>query len=70
MAYDILLWGENPTYGNVCGAWPKYGLVGTHYLPGPGTSPDDYEPDIRPALKLKREDDEILIILSAIIKEL
>ena len=69
MAHDILQWGEIPSYGEPTASWPQYGRVGMHYQTD-SSGGGDYEPDIRPALKLKREDDEIILILSAIIKEL
>jgi hypothetical protein len=67
---DALNWGEIPAYGEPTRSWPVYGRVGYHFSNDGPTGPDDYEPNIRPALKLKREDDELIIILSAIIKEL
>jgi len=67
---DRLLWGDTPTFGTPLLSWPIFGLVGNHFYSDSAPSIDDYEPDIRPQLRLKREDDEILLILSAIIKEL
>jgi len=66
---ETLLWGEIPELGSPTFSWPQYGRVGMSYNPD-SSGGGDYEPDIRPALKLKREDDEIILILSAIIKEL
>lgn len=71
MAYiDALEWGEIPSFGEPTGSWPVFGRVGYNFSSDGPSSSDDYEPDIRPQLRLKREDDEILLILSAIIKEL
>ena len=71
MAYiDTLQWGEIPELGEPVRSWPVYARVGYHFSNDGLTGPDDYEPNIRPQLKLKREDDELIIILSAIIKEL
>ena len=67
---DSLQWGEIPELGEPVRSWPVYGRVGYHFSSDGPSAPDDYEPNIRPALKLRREDDEILLILGAIIKEL
>ena len=67
---NVLQWGSQPAHADPLLSWPIYGELGLSYSTDAGTSPDDYEPDIRPQLRLKREDDEILLILSAIIKEL
>ena len=62
-----LIQGDTPAYGDPERSWPTYSLVG-----GVGGSSTNYYPDILPEinLRLRREDDEILIILSAILKEL
>jgi hypothetical protein len=69
---DTLRWGEIPELGSPSLSWPIYGRVGVHLRSGGGTHGSDggYWPGFKTDTGLKREDDEIILILSAILKEL
>ena len=61
----ILTWGDTPASASPLLSWPTYGVVGG--IAGSNSGRElvfDNENDLR------REDDEIILILSAIIKEL
>jgi len=62
-----LVQGDTPTYGDPTNSWPTYSLVGK--LGGSGAT---QYPDVLQdrQFSLRREDDEIILILSAILKEL
>ena len=63
-----LIQGDTPMYADPERSWPIYGVVGN--IAGSNTN---YFPDIMPVendTRMRREDDEIVIILSAILKEL
>jgi len=65
MGYDGLRWGDTPLFGDPLMGWPIYGKVGMSYLDNEDpVSPPSFMPQLR------REDDEIIIILSSILKEL
>ena len=70
LAYiDGLYWGDTPNRADPLLSWPVYGLVGGRHSFDPGSG-GDIGTDPGPAMKRKREDEEIILILAAIIKEL
>ena len=61
-----LTWGDTPTGASPLLSWPTYSVVG-----GIGGGSKRRQPDVMFDMnKLRREDDEIILILSAILKEL
>jgi hypothetical protein len=70
LSYELLLWGDTPSYGDPLASWPRFGKVGNAYRAWSDTAEEYYPPQIDDNTRLKREDDEILLILTAILKEL
>ena len=60
-----LIRGDTPMYADPERSWPTYGIVGN--IAGSNSPPTTL---IEADTRLRREDDEIVIILSAILKEL
>ncbi len=63
----MLTWGDTPGRASPERSWPTYSVVG-----GEGGRSKRRQPDILfdNANDLRREDDEIILILSAILKDL
>jgi len=60
-----LIQGDTPMYGDPELSWPTYGVVGN--IAGSNSRREVF---LDNEIDLRREDDEIILILSAIIKEL
>jgi len=69
MALDKIRYADTPSNADPIHSWPRYAIVGGYIrIGGQGTA--GVLSDIAKARELHREDEEIIIILSAILKEL
>ena len=64
----MLSFGDTPSGADPGHSWPKYSIVGG--VGGSKTGRSNILLDMSVGLQQRREDDEIIIILSAILKEL